>query len=244
MIVFGSTHAGLVRPYNQDRFECAALSDTLAFAVLCDGIGGENGGGVAAELSAGFAATMLRRDLNSGLGEFSLRAIMQSAFSGANALVLETAKQDEALTGMGTTMIIAVHCGRTLYLSNVGDSRAYLVSGQKEELLSHDHTLVQMLVDSGKLSEEEALTHPQRHYLTRAVGVAPVLDVEFSVHDVSPGETALLCSDGLYHYLQPGGIHTVLAKALEENSAQALITHALSGGGGDNVTAVVMHVKE
>jgi protein phosphatase len=242
MTVFGGTHAGLVRPHNQDRFECAALSDTLAFAVLCDGIGGENGGGVAAELAAGFAATMLRRDLNDSLGEFSLRAIMQSAFSGANALVLETAKQDESLAGMGTTMIIAVLSGDMLYLSNVGDSRAYLISAGKEELLSHDHTLVQMLIDSGRLSEQEALTHPKRHYLTRAVGIMPVLNMEFSVHGVGPGELILLCSDGLYNYLQQGSIYAITTKALDENSADPLIAHALSCGGGDNITAVVMRI--
>jgi protein phosphatase len=167
---------------------------------------------------------------------------MQSAFSGANALVLETGRQDEKHAGMGTTMIIAVRSKDTLYLSNVGDSRAYLVSGQKEELLSHDHTLVQMLIDSGKLSQEEALTHPKRHYLTRAVGVAPVLDVEFSVHSLLEGELVLLCSDGLYNYLEQGSINGLARKALEENSAEALIAHALSGGGGDNITAVVMQI--
>ena len=242
MTIFGGTHAGLVRSHNQDRFECAVLSDTLAFGVLCDGIGGENGGAVAAELAAGFAASTLERSLNGEISEASLRSILQSAFAGANALVIETAKQDESLAGMGTTMIAAVRLGENLYLSNVGDSRAYLLSQDKEVLLSRDHTLVQMMVDSGELSYQEAQNHPNRHYLTRAVGADAALDVDFSVHQLSGGDIVLLCSDGLYNYFEPGSVYALVHAAMEAGSADSLIEYAISGGGSDNITAVCMKV--
>ena len=242
MTVFGGTHAGIVRSHNQDRFECAVLSDTLAFGVLCDGLGGENGGAVAAELASGFAASALERSLNEELSEASVRSILQAAFVGANALVLETAKQDESLVGMCTTMIAAVRLGNQLYLSNVGDSRAYLLSQDKEELLSSDHTLVQMMVDSGELSHQEAMTHPERHYVTRAVGVGAALEVDFSVHSLSGGDIVLLCSDGLYNYFEPGSVYALVHEAIEAGSADNLIEHAISGGGGDNITAVCMKI--
>jgi len=241
-LVFGGTHAGIVRSHNQDRFECAALSDVLSFGILCDGIGGENGGEVAAEMAACFAASTLSRSLNEELGETSIRSILQSAFVGANALVIEAAGENEDLAGMGTTMIAAARSGSNLYLANLGDSRAYLLSPEKETLLSHDHTLVQMMVDSGELSSQEAKNHPERHYVTRAIGASFTLDVDFSVHPIASGDIILLCSDGLYNYLEIGKIYPLVRAAIDAGNVDNLIEHAISGGGADNITAVCMKI--
>ena len=241
-MVFGGTHAGIVRSHNQDRFECAELSNILSFGILCDGIGGENGGEVAAEMAACFAASTLSRSLNEELGETSIRSILQSAFVGANALVNEAAGQNEDLSGMGTTMIAAVRSGNNLYLSNLGDSRAYLLSPDDETLLSHDHTLVQMMVDLGELSCQEAKNHPERHYVTRAIGASFTLDVDFSVHPVVEGNIVLLCSDGLYNYLETGKIYPLVRAAIEAGNVDNLIEHAIAGGGADNITAICMKI--
>ena len=239
-MIFGSTDTGLVRQNNQDRFECAALSETLSFAVLCDGIGGENGGETAAEISTSFAADMLRRNLAEDMSEISLRSVMYSAFSGANALVYEKASEDNALSGMGTTMIASVRTADALYIAHVGDSRVYLLREDSEKILTRDHTLVQMMIDSGKLTEEEALVHPKRNYLTRAVGVSPVVDVEFQVYSLNNTDIALLCSDGFYHYLEVGQLRGLVSECSAANSADAMINHAKAGGGGDNITVVLM----
>ena len=239
-MTFGSTDTGLVRQANQDRFECAALSDTLSFAVLCDGIGGENGGEIAAEIATTFAADMLKRDLSEDMSEISLRAIMYSAFSGANALVYEKAGIEKNLSGMGTTMIVAVRSDNTLFISHVGDSRVYLLRKDSEKILTRDHTLVQMLIDSGKLTEEEALTHPKRNYLTRAVGVSPSVDVEFQVYSLESEDLAMLCSDGFYHYLEAGQLRELVGRCVEAGNADPMISHAKAGGGGDNITVVLM----
>ena len=239
-MIFGGTDTGLVRQNNQDRFECTALSDTLSFAVLCDGIGGENGGEVAAETSVLFAADMLKRNLTENMSEISLRAITNSVFSGANALVHEKASDDQNLSGMGTTMIVAVLSGNTLYIAHVGDSRVYLLGQDSEKILTRDHTLVQMLLDSGKLTEEEALTHPKRNYLTRAVGIATNVDVEFQVYSLDDGDLVLLCSDGFYHYLEPGQLRSLMNSCVEAGNTNTMIAHAKAGGGGDNITVVVM----
>lgn len=237
--LIGGTDRGLVRTSNQDRFETVKLSDTLAFAVLCDGMGGENGGGVASEIAAGHAREALRRDLAEGLPETSLRGILQSAVSGANALIYDAAGKDPALSGMGTTMIVAVLSGDMLYVCNVGDSRVYVASPEGERQLSKDHTVVQMLVDLGEISEEDARSHPKRHFITRAVGVGPTVDADFLAEPLGRDDIVLLCSDGLYNYLEPGGFYGPLSRCVAENSVSLLIDLAKEAGGADNITAVV-----
>lgn len=238
--VFGSTDTGLVRKNNQDRFECAILSKSLAFGVLCDGMGGENGGNIASELATKFASDMLRRDLSPQMTELSIRSVMMSAIEGANALVYNTAAKDVSLSGMGTTIIIAVLSDDQLYVAYVGDSRVYCVSAKQELQLTKDHTVVQMLVDIGEITEEDAVNHPKRHYITRAVGVADSVEIDFLAHSVQDGDIILLCSDGMYNYLTPGGLYALLEGCLPRGDAASLIDFANAAGGSDNITAVLL----
>ena len=237
--MFGSTDTGLVRKANQDRFECVTLSDALAFAVLCDGMGGENGGSVASEIATKCAVDMLRRDLRADMNELSLRSVLMSAVAAANALVFGAAQKDESLKGMGTTMILAVILNETLYAAYVGDSRVYCVSPESEAQLTKDHTIVQMLVDIGEITEQDAKSHPKRHYITRAVGVSDLAEADFVVHALTRDDIVLLCSDGMYNYLAPGMLYRLLETCLRQESAGPLITFANSCGGADNITAVV-----
>lgn len=239
-MIFGGTDIGRVRAANQDGFACGTISESMLYGVLCDGMGGENGGGVAAEMAVAFATEMLTRDLREDMSELSLRSVLSSAIAGANALVYDRAQKDESLSGMGTTIVVAVALRETLYIAYVGDSRAYLIAPQGEKQLTRDHTIVQMLVDNGEISEEDARVHPQRHYITRAVGVAPAVEPDFLVETMAEGETVLLCSDGLYNYMEPGAIHPMLQMCIAEKSAQPLIDFANAMGGADNVTAIVM----
>lgn len=237
--VFGATDKGLVREGNQDTFVVEKISDSLSFAVLCDGMGGEAGGNIASGMAAGHAAAALKRGLSGELSEPTLKNIMFSAISGANALVYDASKKDDALNGMGTTMIAAVVMENTLYIACVGDSRVYCVSQDKEVQVTHDHTVVQMLVDLGEITAEDAKTHPKRHFITRAVGVGPQVDPDFIVWEVGGGDMVLLCSDGLYNYLEEGMLWGLMQDAAKSGSTQALIDFAKSCGGADNITAVV-----
>ena len=244
MKVFGSTDTGLVRSDNQDRFACSMVSPKLAYAILCDGMGGEKGGSIAAEIAIQHAKEMLERDLSEEMSELTVRAILLSAISGANALIYDMAQKQPELVGMGTTMIIAVADGETLSISYVGDSRVYRVAEQEDVQLTRDHTVVQMLVDIGEITEEDARSHPQRHYITRAVGVAPSIEIEFLTDKMRPGDKVLLCSDGLYLYWGDAALNQLLADCVRRGSAQPLIDLANIGGGGDNVTAVVIASEE
>ena len=237
--IYGETDTGLVRKSNQDRFDFKILSGLLAYAVLCDGMGGQSGGHIASETATSFVAEALARDLKPGMGESSLRHLMLSAAAGANALVFDKAMENEALAGMGTTIIIAVFEGDHAFIAHAGDSRAYCVSGGRAVQLTRDHTVVQMLLDIGEISPEDARNHPKRHYITRAVGVAPGVDADFIVYPFAPGDLILLCSDGLYNYIQPQSMPELLAECAQAGSVQSLIALARERGGGDNITAVL-----
>ncbi len=242
--LFGATDIGLVRTSNQDIFMVETLSPELSFAVLCDGMGGEQGGGEASRLAAEYVFGAVRRDLG-GLApgaeptELGFRAALTSAVAGANAVVFDAAEKDASLKGMGTTMILVVFYKSRLYLASVGDSRAYLASESEVRQITRDHTVVQMLIDMGEITLEEAKTHPKRHFITRAVGVAANVEADFIVEELAAGDAVLLCSDGLYGYLQPEGIFNLLKRCLESGNAMPLIELAKAGGGADNITAVV-----
>lgn len=237
--IFGATDTGLVRKSNQDIFVVKTMSESLAFAILCDGMGGENGGNVASAMAADHACTVLQRDLTDELQELSIRSVLLSAVSGANALVYDAAEKDGSLKGMGTTMILAVFLRDTLYLACVGDSRCYCVSPERELQLSHDHTVVQMLVDVGEITPEDARTHPKRHFITRAVGVAATVEADFIVHELEEDDIVLLCSDGLYSYLLPNTLYGMLRDCVDRSGVEPLIDFAKSCGGSDNITAIV-----
>jgi protein phosphatase len=243
--IFGATDVGLVRTSNQDMFMLESVSPELSFAVLCDGMGGENGGNVASSLAARFAFDSLKRELGGGLDigpgnvELTVRHILTAAIAGANTVVYEESQKDASLDGMGTTMILAVFRAEDLYLASVGDSRAYLASDNGSRQLTRDHTVVQMLIDMGEITPEDAKTHPKRHFITRAVGVGPTVEADFIAERLSHGEIALLCSDGLSGYLQAEGLYGLLLPCLKQRSAAPLIEYAKEAGGADHVTAVV-----
>lgn len=237
--IFGATDVGMVRKSNQDAFAVETISDELAFAVLCDGMGGANGGNVASEIAYEHAREALKRDLNAGMNELSIRSVMFSAISGASALIYDAAQKDNNLAGMGTTMILAVFLRDTIYVACVGDSRVYCVSPARELQLTHDHTVVQMLVDIGEITPEDARTHPKRHFITRVVGISPDVEADFIAQELAPDDITLLCSDGFYGYLEPGELYGLLSHCLEIESAHPLIDLAKERGGHDNITAVV-----
>lgn len=238
--VVGATDKGLVRASNQDQFVTRVLSPRLSYGVVCDGMGGENGGNVASELAIQFAQTALERELNDSLSEMSIHSIFTSLFSSANALIYDEACQEESLQGMGTTMVAAILLDSTLYMAWVGDSRGYLVSPDGLRQITKDHTMVQMMLDNGELSQEDAQVHPKRHYITRAVGVAPTVEMDFVVEQVEPSQYVLICSDGLYNFIQWDNIYTELSQTLQENNLQSIIQQANEAGGGDNITLIVM----
>jgi PPM family protein phosphatase len=234
---FGATDAGKVRQNNEDAFLVGEGKDETLFAVA-DGIGGFEAGEVASRI-----AVEALRELEPG-------APFEAAIGEANRRILAVGRGDERLSGMGTT-IVALRFGGTqerpvAEVAHVGDSRAYLLRGGTLRPLTEDHSLVAELVRSGDLTRDQAAEHPQKNLITRALGADEEVDVDTAVLPVEAGDRILLCSDGLSDMVPEARISEILTESPEdpETPVQRLLSAALDAGGADNVTVVVVDLKE
>lgn len=234
----GATHKGMLREHNEDRYTGCMLGDDYGYALVCDGMGGENGGSVASATACEEIRRQMEGSYRPGLEESSIYMILEAALSGANAEIYHRAGEDETLQGMGTTVSLAVVSGERCYIANVGDSRAYLLHDGGLSQLTVDHTHVQSLIDKGEITREEARTHPQRHYLTRAVGVAPQISPAFAQTVLAEGDLLLLCSDGLYNMVEDATLVKLLSRIRDGEDCSILIDEANRLGGMDNITAM------
>ena len=173
------------------------------------------------------------------MSDAAIQTTMTSALLAANSTIYEKAQQEEDLRGMGTTAAVAVLRGNQLYVAHVGDSRVYLFSEGKQVPLTKDHSIVQSMVDRGEITEDEARTHPQKHYITRALGVQATVDVDFDQFTIEETDRVLLCSDGLSNYFD-GDVSALVEECVQAGSPQQLIDFANQQGGMDNITVVLM----
>jgi serine/threonine protein phosphatase PrpC len=228
----GLSHPGRRRRRNEDSWVC----DPPIFAIA-DGMGGAQGGEIASKLAAG--ALGVEAD---GTGEDRVIALVQEA----NRRVHDRAAEDSAVSGMGTTITVAVVEDGAVTIGHVGDSRAYLIRDKGLEQLTDDHTLVAELVRSGKLSPEEADAHPQRSVITRALGTDPDVDVDTFSVAAQPGDLFMLCSDGLTSMVGDETILDVVSRRREDLDATAkeLVESANRQGGEDNITVVLFEIAD
>jgi protein phosphatase len=201
---------------------------------VADGMGGAQAGEIASRLAA---TSLTEADPSGDSGEERVVGLVQ----GANRSVYERASEDEAVSGMGTTMTIALVDSDEVWIGHVGDSRAYLVRDGRLEQLTEDHSLVAELVRSGRLSPEEAEAHPHRSVITRALGTDPEVEVDAFCVVARPGDIFMICSDGLTSMVDDSTILTLLDEARGDLDAAAkrLIDEANQAGGEDNITVVL-----
>ena len=223
-----ATDPGRRRRHNEDAYVC----EPPLFAVA-DGIGGAQAGEVASRL----AATALRE---TGADGADPRRHVDALIQEANRRVYERQTSDASASGMGTTITVALLHDEMVWIGHVGDSRAYLIRNGELEQLTEDHSLVAELVRSGKLSPEEAETHPQRSVVTRALGTDPNVDVDTFEVEGRTGDLYMLCSDGLTTMVDDGTILDEIDHNRDDlrSAAKALVRAANRGGGEDNITVV------
>jgi len=227
------TDVGKVRTRNEDAY----LVEEPLFAVA-DGMGGHRGGNVASALT--IEAIREAKPAWDPSGDPLVQAVRR-----ANRVVHERAAGDSNLRGMGTTVTVLQTSGANALIAHVGDSRAYLLRGGDLRQLTHDHTLVQQMVDEGKISQEEAGVHPARNIITRSLGVDEDVDVDEERLDLRPGDRLLLCTDGLTGMLAVDEIAQILRDEGDpQAAADALVDLAVERGGDDNVTTVVVDALE
>ena len=234
--LWAQSHTGHKRKTNQDRFLVRELEDghSLLLAVA-DGMGGEAGGDIAAQMVIDFLDTI---PIGPGEYENDLTQIL----SKANEKIRQRARETPDLEGMGTTATVVVVSRDTAYWSHVGDSRIYHFHTGTLKQITTDQTFVQDLVADGTLSQEEADRHPMRNVLDQCVGCGS-LKVESGRFKVMAGDRLLLCSDGLIKHVSDDSIKTVLAEGTARHAVEELLDQALHAGGKDNVTIVIMNIQ-
>jgi protein phosphatase len=228
----GLTDAGRVRDGNEDSF---VLDQRLALFAVADGMGGHRGG----EVASATAIEALRAAVAGG-------EAVDAAVRDANRAVLERAERDPELAGMGTTMTAAVPVGESaLLIAHVGDSRAYRLHDTGFERITDDHSLVEELVREGRLTPEQAESHPQRAIITRALGQDDDVDVDVYTVRVRSGDRIVLCSDGLTTMMRERDIERIVrAEQDPQRAVDKLVDAANEAGGEDNITVLLLDVHD
>ena len=230
----GRSDVGRVRSGNED----ALLVGQTVFAVA-DGMGGHRGGEVA---SAAALEPLRALDGQRFDTPATAMASLTAAVIDANATVARRSQDEPDLAGMGTTLTAILVDGRDAHLVHVGDSRAYLARGERFIQLTDDHTLVQTLIDQGRITRDQVATHPHRSVITRAVGVANDVEVDGQHLTLHDGDRIVLCSDGLSGVVGDEDIARTVRELDPEAAAAALVDAANAAGGPDNVTVLIIAV--
>lgn len=239
MLITAKSDRGLVRKQNQDSFAAGELPGEVFWAVVCDGMGGAQGGSVASKIGVDIISDKIKRGFNVAMSGNSVRNLMTSAIEGSNIKIFDMAKKDDKLTGMGTTVVIVIVHGGKAYFAHAGDSRAYIVNESGIRQITSDHSVVQAMVENGELTPDEAKNHPQRNIITRALGVEESIDVDFNDETLTNDDVIIICTDGLTNFVEPAKIFEIYLSCDNAVLAENLVTSANENGGGDNITVVV-----
>jgi serine/threonine protein phosphatase PrpC len=229
------SHVGKVRTNNQD----SGYAGSHLF-IVADGMGGHAGGDVASAIAT---KRLAEADTAYPAAE-DAEAALQSAMIAANSLLAETVFEHSELTGMGTTVSALARVGDQIVIAHIGDSRIYLFRDGELKQVTADHTFVQRLVDSGRITPDEAAVHPRRSVLMRVLGdvdAAPEIDTQ--ILDTRPGDRWLLCSDGLSSYVADDKVATILGTVrTTQGAADRLVKESLDHGAPDNVTVIIADI--
>ena len=260
MFFYGCSDIGRKRRTNQDSFAAVRLYDNAFLAVVCDGMGGANGGNIASSLAVKVFVEQVKKQLASIKAEAAegrtadgaaIVSVLVRAARRANEAVYFRAEEDEALKGMGTTLVAALIVNGDLFALNVGDSRLYRIEDGTLRKITKDHSYVQYLLDRGEISEKEAEKAGIRNIIIRSVGTEEDVEPDAFAEPLTGEGFLLLCTDGLTNYvseetllktvLAPCEIGDITETDYElEDKTNRLIALANEGGGGDNITAVLM----
>ncbi len=237
MKTFAITDVGQKRSINQDSVYTSELpvGNLPNLFMVADGMGGHQAGDVASRSTIEQIVAHISSD-----PEHNPVKILRSAIEKANEKLLHMAQSDEGLLGMGTTLVAASIVDDCLYVANVGDSRLYLINNGITQV-TKDHSLVEEMVRSGAIERSEARFHPKKNIITRAIGVKEQVMIDFFDEKLDPGDTVLLCSDGLTNMVDDEEIRILISQQTDvAGKAETLIDAANQNGGKDNITVVVI----
>lgn len=235
MKVYAETDIGQKRQMNQDFVFASEepIGNLPNLFVVADGMGGHNAGDFASRYGVSVLLETIKQDKN-----YNPVKILRLGMEAANDLVLGQAQKDPEMMGMGTTMVAATIVGQYVYVANVGDSRLY-IAGDALTQITKDHSLVAEMVRIGQITDEEALNHPDRNIITRAIGTGKEVDIDFFDVKLDKGDRLVMCSDGLTNMVKEEVILETVRRS-GENSAHRLVEIANANGGKDNITVIVV----
>jgi len=243
IISSGYTDKGLIREINEDNWyvnEPSPTSKTF-YAIVADGMGGHNAGEVASNIATTTISEYINNRYSDKLSYDELKGMLLKAVEEANTKIFAESLHSKERTGMGTTLVMCFVINNKVIVTHVGDSRVYIVRKNTIYKITKDHSLVAQLVEEGKITEKEALNHPQKNVITRALGTDTMVDIDMCEFDLYDGDYILLCTDGLSNMLTDEEILTTITES--ENviiSPKNLVDRANENGGNDNITAVVL----
>ncbi len=236
MKVSSATSVGCIRPLNEDAYFVSEPDSGAVLAVVADGMGGHNAG----EIASGEAVGIIQKDVLGKSGK-AAKDVLIKAITDANREIYEMSIQKSKLSGMGTTITACLADENSVTAVQVGDSRLYLIRKDAITQITKDHSLVEMLVESGSITKEEAKYHPHRNVITRAVGTDREVEADVYEFPTEPGDILLLCSDGLVNMVEDEKILSIIKeKESLDDAANTLVLEAEHAGGTDNITVILI----
>lgn len=240
MRVYSGSDIGLVRDSNQDYCQTGLFPDHVAWAVVCDGMGGANGGCTASSVATEAISQYMTEGYRSDMTSEQLRELMQQAVQQANTKVYQLSVENFTLRGMGTTVVCVIVKDGQLHIVHAGDSRAYLYRDGSIHRLTTDHSIVQQLVSAGQLTDDQARVHPSRNIITRALGIEAALTTDYTQEHFPAGSELIVCTDGLCGYFSDEELCSLVRDTDAEVLIEKLIRAAKNQGGSDNITVAVI----
>ena len=240
MRVLAKSDIGKSRDMNQDNFYAATENDEIKLYILADGMGGYQGGEIASSVAVYSAQNFICNNFkNTSKERKDILKLISDSMEYANLMVYERSKEAEELKDMGTTLDVCLIYNNRAFIGHVGDSRIYRIRKNIMRKLTTDHSYVQTLVDDGKITKEEANTHPKKNMLVKAIGCNSLVEPDLMCRGFLKDDIIFMCSDGLTNMLTDKQIYDVLLEN-SENPAAALINAANREGGIDNITVIIL----
>ncbi len=240
MKIYAKTDIGNARQINQDAYYISEENDNYKLCILADGMGGYTGGEVASRLACVSAANYIKENFkNQEYTKEEIMEIIKQAMEQANNIVFEKSRQEEELEQMGTTLEICLIYNNRAHIGHIGDSRIYRIRQEFMKKITTDHSYVQKLVKDGTITKEEALTHPKKNMLMKALGCEEEIEPDITVKGFNQGDILLICSDGLTNMIAEQEIANIVKQDIE-NAVDNLVKKAKELGGYDNITVIIV----
>ncbi len=243
MQYYGITDIGMQRKENQDRIYMPAINDDTKLFIVADGMGGANAGGVASSMAIEYVKQLILEKFDEVKEDrIFLQDLIKDAIIGANKYIYEKSLENEQYSGMGTTIVVAIVYKGKVFIGHVGDSRIYRIRKHIIRQLTKDHSYVQILVQNGTITREEAENHPQKNMLVKALGCEETVEPDVMVKGFLKDDILLMCTDGLTNMIKVNEIYEEVINGKDDlvSTCNNLISHSKKNGGYDNISVILI----